>query len=311
MRTRLLGGRSVSVIVLGTALFGEPCTEAQSFEVMDAYVRIGGNFIDNARLYARGESERIVGRWMAARGNRESIFLCTKGAHPPVEDMRHSRLSREEVRGDMARSLDALGTDHVDLYFLHRDDESRPVGDIMETLQSLLDDGFTRMTGVSNWSPKRIREANEYARTHGLAPLSANQPRFSLAEQITVEDPTLRAMDRETWQMHRDENLPCLCFTSMAKGFFTKLDSLGPDGLSEKAKTRYWSEENLAIFDRLKVLSHETGYSVNALSLAYLTCQPFPTFPIVGTSSIEHVAALQEAGDAVLTDEQRDTLRTY
>lgn len=317
MRTRKFGEREVSVIALGTSEFGGTCPESLGFEFMDAYAELGGNFIDTARVYGdfatpkNGESEKVVGRWMESRRYRGRVFLSTKGAHPPLSDMNHPRLSREEIRGDMAGSLEDLRTDHVDVYWLHRDDESRPVGDIMETLQGLIEDGSTRLAGVSNWRPKRILEANAYASAHGLTPLCANQPRFSLAEQMTVEDPTLTAMDAETYRMHLETNMICVCFSSQAKGFFTKLDQLGPDGLPDKAKRRFLHPDNLAIYERMKKVRQETGLSVGAIALAYLTSQPFPTFALAGASRIEHVLALREAGDAALTAAQRDFLRPW
>ena len=149
MKTRNFAGREVSVIALGSSEFGGTCPQEKAFDLLDAYAGIGGNFIDTARIYGdfatpkNGESEKVIGRWMALRHNRESIFLSTKGAHPPLSDMNRGRLSREDVRGDASASLDALGTDHVDVYWLHRDDAARPVGDIMETMQSLIDDGWT------------------------------------------------------------------------------------------------------------------------------------------------------------------------
>ena len=192
MLKRKFGTRDVSILALGTADYGGTFPEAKAREFMDAYVEIGGNFIDTAHVYGdfatpkNGESEKVIGRWMEQRRNRDAIFLSTKGAHPKLSAMNVGRLSRSEIRGDMAESLDALRTDHVDVYWLHRDDVSRPVGDVMETMQSLLDDGSTRLIGASNWSAARIREANAYAAGHGLTPFCANQPQFSLETQMTV-----------------------------------------------------------------------------------------------------------------------------
>lgn len=317
MRTLELAGKHVSMLALGSSEFGGTCPEALAFEFMDAYVGLGGNFIDTARVYGdfatpkNGESEKVIGRWIDRRRNRDHIFLSTKGAHPELHTMNVGRLSRSEIRGDMAGSLDNLRTDYVDIYWLHRDDVSRPVGDIMETLQSLIEDGSTRLLGVSNWTPARIREANAYATQHGLTPISANQPQFSLAQQMTVEDPTLTPMDAETYKMHEETGMLCCCFSSQAKGFFTKLDALGPDGLPDKAKRRFLYPENLEIYERMKVIREQTGLTIGAIALAYLTSQPFPTIPLVGASRIEHVLALKDAADAALTPEQCRFLRSW
>ena len=165
MRKQAFGDRQVSVIGLGSAEFGGKTAESLAREFMDTYAAMGGNLIDTAHVYGdfvtprSGESEKVIGRWLTDRRCRETVFLSTKGGHTPLQDMRHSRLSRDEIRGDMAESLNDLQTDHVDIFWLHRDDESRPVGGIMETLQSLIEDGSARMilfpTGVRRGSRKR------------------------------------------------------------------------------------------------------------------------------------------------------------
>lgn len=317
MKYRDFYGAEASVIALGSSEFGGTCPQEKAFDLMDAYAAIGGNFIDTARVYGdfatpkNGESEKVIGRWMALRHNRAHIFLSTKGAHPPLSDMSCGRLGREDIRGDLAASLDALGTDCVDVYWLHRDDERRDVGDIMETMQSLIDDGWTRRIGTSNWRPARIREANAYAAAHDLTPFCANQPQFSLARQMIVEDPTLVAMGAETYRLHRETGMICVPFSSQAKGFFSKYAELGEAGLPDKAKRRFLSPENMQVYARILEVRAQTGLSVGAIALAYLTCQPFPTFPIAGASRVEQVLALAEAGDAALTDAQRDFLRPW
>lgn len=315
MRTLKFGNRDVAVLALGASEFGGACPAEKAFDFMDAYVELGGNFIDTARLYGdfvtpkNGESEKVIGRWMEQRRNRNRIFLSTKGAHPVLGQMHIGRLSRDEIRGDMMGSLEDLRTDCVDVYWLHRDDISRPVGDIMETMQSLIEDGCTKLIGVSNWTPVRILEANAYAREHGLTEFTGNQPQFSLAQQMIVEDPTLTPMDAETYKMHMDTNMVCCCFSSQGKGFFTKLDVLGEEGLPDKAKRRFLYPENMVIYERMKVVREQTGLTIGAIALAWLTSQPFPTFALCGASKLEQVQALKDAANAVLTAEQRDYLR--
>ncbi len=315
MRTHRFGNRNVSVIGLGSVDFGGACPDSLAWEMMDAYTEMGGNLIDTARVYGdfktlkTGESEKVIGRWMAERHNRDRIFLSTKGGHPPIWCMKKSRLSRKDIRSDMAKSLDDLQTDCVDIYWLHRDEEARPVGDIMETLQSLIEDGSTLLIGASNWSAARIREANAYAKSHGLTPFAANQPQFSLARPVHQSDPTLKTMwDDGMLDMHRETLLPCFCFSSQARGFFAKLDQSGENGLSDSLKQQFLSDQNREIYRRVKALQAETGLSVSAIALAYLTCQPFPCFALAGASRMEQVLALREAGNAVLTDIQQDFL---
>ena len=312
MRYRDFGGKRTAVVALGSTDFGGAVPEGLCREFLDAYEGIGGNFLDTARVYGDfkggrlGESEKVIGRWLSER-DRDSFFLSTKGGHPDMARMNVGRLSRAEVEDDFRRSLENLRTDHVDIYWLHRDDRSRPVGDIMETLNGLLEQG-ARMIGVSNWSPERIREANAYAAAHGLRGLDANQPRFSLAQQATVEDPTLYPMDAGTYRLHLETGMALVPFSSQAKGFFTKLHDLGPESLPDKARRRFYTPENLEIYRRVLEVCDQTGLSVGAVALAYLTCQPFPTFPLAGVSRVSQVLALNEAADAVITDAQRDYL---
>ena len=309
-------GRETSVIALGTMDFGGRIEESRAREFMDVYVEIGGNFIDTARIYGdfaheiQGGSEQVIGRWMEVNRCREKIVLGTKGGHPDIHTRHIGRLSRAEVLDDMQRSLENLRTDCVDIYWLHRDDRSRPMEDILTTLTELCERGMTRFVGVSNWQPDRMLEAKRCAHAHGLVEIAANQPQFSLARQVLVEDDTLCQMDAETYRMHVTESLPCVPFSSQAKGFLAKMDALGEAALPDKAKRRYLCPENMGALEREQKLSRETGMSVSTLSLAWLTSQPFPTFPIAGVSRMEHIAALKEAGDAVLTPEQRDFLRT-
>ena len=315
VRKHLWDGREVSVIGLGSGEFGGKCPEALARELMDAYVSLGGNFLDTARVYGdfvtprNGESELVIDRWRADRHCRERIFMSTKGGHPPFFSLHESRLSRDEVRGDLADSLTDLQTDRADIFWLHRDDESRPVGEILETLQSLLDDGWTARVGVSNWRTERIREAQQYAKAHGLTPLSGNQPQFSLARTVHFADDTLVCMDDAMYRLHAETGLPCCCFSSQAQVFFSKLEERGLEGLPPSLRQTYESPENLSILERIQALKAETGLSTAAIALAYVTSQPFPCFALAGASRAEQVLALGDAMDAVLTPEQRDRLR--
>ncbi len=316
MRFTEFCGRKSAAFALGTMDFGGKICEGQARDFMDAYVEIGGNNIDTARIYGdfaariQGGSEQVIGRWMEDRHNRASIILGTKGGHPDPSDMHAGRLSRSELLDDMQRSLDNLRCDCTDIYWLHRDDPSRPVQDILESLTELCERGMTRFVGVSNWDSARILEANACAAAHGLVQLHANQPQFSLARQMVVEDDTLRQMDEAMYAMHREQNMPCMPFSSQAKGYLSKLASGGEAILPAKAKRRYHFPENIAAFERVQALSHETGFSVSALALAWLTSQPFPCVPIAGVSRVEHFDALREAADLQLTDAQREYLRS-
>ncbi len=306
--------RPLGALTLGTQAFGTAITVQDSFKMMDMFVDLGGNFLDTARLYGyfaenvQGISETVIGWWMQARKNRHEVFIGTKGAHPPMSHMTEGRLDRANVRSDMEASLNALQTDYVDIYWLHRDDASRPVEEILATLNELIREGKTRLIGASNWSLARLQEAQEIAKNTGMQGFSAVQPQWSLARQELKEDKTLVYMDSEMYAWHSETGLPVVPFSSQAKGFYFKLAAGGADSLSPKARDRFLSPRNMRSYEILREISARTGYSVGALSIAYLTSQPFPVFPIVGYSSIEQAKSMEEAGSIVLDPADIDAL---
>lgn len=316
MRTHQIKGfdRPVSVLALGTQAFGTSITVEDSFRMLDMYAEMGGNFLDTARLYGyysenvQGISETVLGWWMQARGNREKMFIGTKGAHPPMGRMHEGRLDRANIRSDMEQSLRALQTEYVDIYWLHRDDTARPVQEILETLNELIAEGKTKLIGASNWSLARLKEAQEVAEKCGLQSFSAVQPQWSLARQEVLEDETLVRMDEEEYAWHKQTSIAVVPFTSQAKGFYYKLAEGGVESLSGKACERFMSPRNMRSYELLQQISARTGRSIGALSIAYLTNQPFAVCPIVGFSSLKQAQSMAEAGEIVLDKQDVEAL---
>src|SRR6185312_11609360 len=152
--------RPVSRLVLGSMMFG-PARSAHWFALLDRYRESGGNCIDTAAVYGNGAAERTVGAWMADRGLRDDMVVIGKGACTTDS-------TPDLVSTELRESLHRLGTDHVDIYLMHRDNPAVPVGDFVERLNEHLRAGEIRAYGGSNWSPRRIAEANTYAARHGL-----------------------------------------------------------------------------------------------------------------------------------------------
>ncbi len=148
---------AVAAICMGTTFIGSTIDHHQSFDLLDLYAESGGNFVDTASVYAnwlageKHQSEKTVGRWLADRGLRDRIVLATKGAHPDMATMDVPRMSRAEIEDDLNTSLINLQTDVIDLYWLHRDDPSRPVEEILATLNAQVQAGKIRYFGCSNW----------------------------------------------------------------------------------------------------------------------------------------------------------------
>ncbi|NQT52881.1 aldo/keto reductase, partial [bacterium] len=157
-------GKPVSRLVLGTMIINAGEME-RSAALLDDAVAVGCTTLDTAHVYGGGNSERAIGQWMDARGNRDAIVVLSKGAHPN-QDRR--RVTPFDIAADLHDSLARLRSDYIDLYLLHRDDPDVPVGPIVEALNEHRAAGRIRAFGGSNWTHTRIAEANAYADAHGL-----------------------------------------------------------------------------------------------------------------------------------------------
>src|SRR6266436_5375783 len=167
-RVRLPGSDiKISALCLGVAEIGIRQTEIQAHRLLDCWVQNGGNAIDTARVYSdwipgeKHRSERIVGDWLKAAGVREQIVLATKAGHPAFDGNGRVKLSPSELRQDLEGSLETLRTDYIDVWFLHRDDESIPVEQIIDGCDAFVREGRVKALGAANWTARRIRNANE------------------------------------------------------------------------------------------------------------------------------------------------------
>jgi aryl-alcohol dehydrogenase-like predicted oxidoreductase len=286
-------GLTVSPLCLGTMPLGERISEADSHALLDRYVALGGNFLDSARIYSdwhppeRRRSERIIGDWLRARRNRGSLVIATKGAHPFIESLDVPRTSAPEIRDDLEGSLRTLGTDVIDLYWLHRDDVSRPVEHYVDLLNGFIREGKIRAFGASNWTGERMRAANAYARASGQAGFSANQPLWSLGSWLAAPPPYkgIVKFDADAYRFHRESGLAVLPYTAQANGFFTKLalpEGRRPAGLE---KSNYHIPANLAAGRVAARIAEARGVTINAVVLAYLWSRPFPVIPIIGSQT--------------------------
>jgi aryl-alcohol dehydrogenase-like predicted oxidoreductase len=300
-----------SRICLGAASFGSDIPKDASFEVLDAYFDAGGSFLDTAHIYAAwreggwGASERTVGEWLAARGVRDRVVLATKGGHPPLDNIKQGRCSPENLDQDLSESLERLGVDCVDIYWLHRDDPSRTVGEIIETLAGFVIDGRIRSYGGSNWIRSRLAEANAYAAEHGLPPFAASQAGWALVNPAFSTPPVagMLYLEAEDIRWHAETKFPLVAYTAQAKGYFcdenvtwARLGFSGPvprGGEYDSAESRKRLLATLALAD-LK------GCSANQVALSYLLHQPFPVYPIIGTSNVDRVREALASAQVIL-----------
>ena len=200
-----------------------------------------------------------------------------------------------------------LGTDYIDLYFLHRDDPARPVGEILECLEALCRAGSLRWYGCSNWKLPRIIEAREYALEHGLSGFVCNQLMWSLAvpDPRRIADKTLVGMDAETYAFHRQTGMAAMPYMSIAGGYFAHL---AKGDLREEARLRYDLPINADNYKKLSALSAECGVTPGDLSLLYFASSPFPAVALASfsrTEQLEQCLALLENRPDVPFDLQR------
>ena len=293
-------GRDLSVLALGTAYLADDGEEA-SFELLDAWLAHSGNLIDSARQYGDGRSEAILGRWLADRGVHDDVVLITKGGHHVTLGAQHDperkRVTPEHLAADLAESLEALGVDSIDLYFLHRDDPSKPVGPLVDALNDHAAAGRIRFFGGSNWTTERLEEANAYAAFHGLQGFAVSSPGLSLAEPRAEPWPgTVFARSPEDRAWYRRMQLPLFAWSAQAGGFFAGRR----DAETERV---YGGERNLELLRRAEALARERGASANEVALAWVLHQPFPTYAIIGPRTLAELEASIAALEVELTPE--------
>jgi aryl-alcohol dehydrogenase-like predicted oxidoreductase len=285
-----LDGSNPSRLCLGSVPFGNTIDERASFALLDRFIESGGNFIDTARIYSdwvpgeKRRSERILGDWLQARGNRARVVLATKGAHAFIESLGVPRSSTAEIRDDLEGSLCTLRVDVIDLYWLHRDDLTRPVEHFVDLLNAFIREGKIRAFGASNWSVARLRAANDYAHSSGQRGFDANQPLWCLgsAQARRPKDPGLALFDQSMYQFHRETGMPLVPYTSQANGFFSKLATSRTPPKAAPELIDFDTPANLATAQAVFKIANARDVAPSAIVLAYLWSRPFPVHPIVG-----------------------------
>jgi aryl-alcohol dehydrogenase-like predicted oxidoreductase len=301
--------RPVSVIGLGTtSRIFTPSGEDQVAELIDVFLAAGGNCVDTAHIYGFGESERSLGRWLELSGRRDEIVLITKGCHPDVDPDPPGkawapRVTPEAIHSDLSESLERLGTDDVDLYLLHRDDESVAPGPLLETLNEEQASGRIKAFGASNWTVERIASANEYAAEHGLIGFAASSPGLSLPRPVEMQFPGTLFADNDTRRWHAETRLPVLAWTSLAAGFAS--GRFRPDDEDVDESTRaFFSEGNFERMRRAEEVAERRNATTLQVALAFVLSQDFPVVALVGPSRIENLDGTLGALEVELTAEE-------
>ena len=303
--------KPVARVVQGSTMIGSDLDEAKSFGLLDQVYELGCNTFDTAHVYSNGNSERIIGRWMQARGLRDNIVIITKGA-AHSEDRR--RTTPFDIASDLHDSLARLKTDYIDLYLLHRDDPDVPFEPIIDVLNEYQQAGRLHAVGASNWSYERIEAANAYAQANGMEPFVASSPQFSLADSLTEPWPLCISISGSAGagaqEWYAQTQMPLLIWSPLASGFFSgrfrrdNLKMFGEREWDEVVVRTYASEANFQRLDRAGILAVEKGLTAAQIALAYVTNQPMNVFVAVGPSSGEKFRANVEASEVRLTSQE-------
>lgn len=315
MRKFRIGSRDAGCIALGSSYFGTTWAEEDCFRLMDRFLELGGDCLDTARVYGAwfndqyGAAERVIGKYLEDKRLQGKVIVVTKGGNPLPQSIYTRRLSRGEIIDDIKRSLDDLRLAKIDMYLLHRDDEDRSAGEIIETMNELLSLGYTSGIGCSNWRSDRIREANRYAVEHGLRGFEVSQIQWSLAE-TTPElygDDTIVCMNESEYEFYKSEKFPLMAYASQAKGFFAKGAVGGVESLGKKALERFGTEKNLRRLEIVKRLSEEKRISPAAIALQVITDSELLPMAIIGCRTIEQLE--DTLSPANLTSQELEMLR--
>lgn len=285
---------AVSRICLGGNRLGADLDQDASFALLDTFVEQGGNFIDTAHVYAdwlpdveHSCSEKTLGRWCKARG--ADVVIATKIGHPRLNDLAQKRLDRASLRQDVVEACENLQTDCLDLVYLHRDDPTRDVADIVATMEELRRDGKIGHYAASNWSGRRMAEATGVARDQGWQGFAANQAEWSFARRNAGSAASdLCAMDADMIAWHRDTGAAAIPYSAQARGYF---DKRANGRLDARTAANYDSAENQARGDRLAMLAERHGVTPTQAMLALFGLAPFPVIPVVGCHSAAQIAA--------------------
>ena len=300
-------GLSVSPFGLGCTRAGSAWTGERADRLLDYFVDMGGNVIDTARIYGLpdiGASEATLGGWLHRRGRRSDIVLMTKGGHPEVSSMHVSRMSRRDMELDLAASLRALRTDYVDIYFYHRDDEDQSVGELLECMEDFRRAGHIRFYACSNWSTRRMREADAYARAHGLTGFVGNECLYNLgsAGAGPMHDDTLVRADADMLAYHQGgTHNTMMPYSGLCEGFFHRLESSPSVQDARLTGSPYHTPANLRLAGRVALLREKYAATTSQVLAGFFFTSAVPMLPLFGCSSESHLAELLAAVDIPFT----------
>jgi aryl-alcohol dehydrogenase-like predicted oxidoreductase len=298
MQHRTLGRSSLRVapLCLGGNVFGWTANEAASFRVLDAAVDAGLNFIDTADVYSTwvpghqgGESETIIGNWLQRSARRKNVVIATKVGMEMAPDRKG--LSAAHIARSVEESLGRLQTDHIDLYFAHRDDPSVPFEETLGAFQKLIEQGKVRAIGASNYTAPRFAEALEASREHGLPRFEVLEPLYNLyarADYETALEP-----------LCRQQQIGVVTYSALASGFlsgkYRRPEDAAKSARGSGVVAKYLNERGLRILAALDDVARRYGASPASVALAWQIARPGITAPIASATTADQLSELVAA----------------
>ena len=310
MTPRPLGATDLETppLVLGGNVFGWTADKDTSFRVLDAFVERGGRMIDTADVYSAwvdghqgGESETVIGEWLRATGKRDQVLLATKVGMLPGEG--GEKLAPARIAAAVEASLQRLGTDRIDVYFAHQDDEAVPQEAYLAAFARLVEAGKVRVLGASNFHAMRLKSAIDIAVREALPLIHVFQPEYNLISRHRFEG--------ELQNLCIEHNIAVTPYYGLASGFLTgKYRSR--DDLSKSVRGGGMAEllegKGAAVLAAMDTVAAETGATLAQIALAWLAAQPGVTAPIASATSVEQVEELTGSWDLDLSKDQLERL---
>jgi aryl-alcohol dehydrogenase-like predicted oxidoreductase len=301
-----LSGTDLSVhpLCLGGNTFGWASDAGESFQVLDAYTAAGGNFVDTADSYfwrkpgnSGGESEAILGDWMAARGNRDELVIATKVGNWP----QRPGLGAANIAAAARDSLRRLRTDRIDLYYAHRDDPDTPLEETLSAFDALVRAGTVRHIAASNYSAPRLAEALRIAEKEGLPRFAVVQPHYNLME---------RDYEHELAPVLAEHDLACLPYYALASGFLTGKyrPDTSVDSVRAEAVAGYLTDRGRRVLTELDAVAGAHGTTQAAVALAWLATRPTVATPIASARTPGQLAGLLPMAELRLSAEETGRL---
>lgn len=290
---------SVSPIGLGTVGAGVKWDGEDANRIFETYLSCGGNVFDTAHVYSDwipsevARSERVIGDWLEKSGKRNEVVIITKGGHPDMmvanPDTHCSRMRKSDMIKDLDGSLKQLRVNEIDIYFYHRDDTTQPVEQLIDIMEEFVKAGKIRYYACSNWSTKRMKEADAYAKKMGYRGFVANQALLNVGSKYMnpLDDDTMVVVDDEMYAYHKDNQANLLIpYMGVCSGFFHALETKGAKAVENNP---YYTEMNLRMAKNIQKIKEKYPCTTSQAVLGFFMVQDFPCLPLYGPQNADQL----------------------